>query len=346
MALRYFKEQMPALHVIGAGSLLEFALHSEDFRMPVGRVQYLYLGPLSYYEFLSATGHHKLREALGKVAVNTPLPTPIHETALELARKYAALGGMPSVVKRYADGESIVGSRAAQLALLATYRDDFGKYAKTSQHEAMALLFERAPHFISQWVKYSKIDPDRQPRSLRAAIENLNRAGLLYPVYATSAAGLPLAATANLKKFKLLFLDVGLAQTAMGLDLAQILQQELLLINRGSIAEQLVGQELLACRDPLTPPNLYFWVRERIGSSAEVDFITVIGNQLTPIEVKAGATGRLRSLHLFMEERSCPIGVRISSAPLQWDGNILSVPFYLISELERLVGACRERGPG
>ena len=127
MALRYFKEKMPELHVIGAGSLLEFALHGEAFRMPVGRVQYLYLGPLSFNEFLDAIGYHKLRKLLHEVTVEKPPSQAIHLLALELARKYAALGGMPDVVKRYIENEKIADSKLAQLNLLSTYRDDLGK---------------------------------------------------------------------------------------------------------------------------------------------------------------------------------------------------------------------------
>ena len=141
----------------------------------------------------------------------------------------------------------------------------------------------------------------------------------------------------NEKKFKLLFLDVGLTKRAAKLDIELLLTDDIMLLNRGAIAEQFVGQELLAYQDPLDEPQLYYWDREEKSSTAEVDYVLNFGAMITPIEVKAGKTGSLKSLHLFMKEKNIPIGIRISSKKLALHDKVLSVPFYLISQLQRLL---------
>lgn len=336
MALRYFKEELPELHVIGAGSLLEFTLNDDNFKMPVGRVQFLHIYPFSFREFLTASGLQHLREYLQTVTAHCTIDEPIHKKLMQLVRKYMILGGMPAVLEDYLKTEDIQRSEHVQTDLLATYRSDFGKYASQTQHKYLQILFERAPGLIAQWFKYSKIDPNIQSRELKTALSLLMDAGLIHLIYASAAQGLPLVSSVNLKKFKLIFLDVGLAHRAMGMDIKSLMSEDLMLVNRGAISEQLVGQELLTLVNPRELRRLYFWVRDARGSSAEVDYLANIGSQIVPIEVKSGATGRLRSLQIFMEEKKIPLGVRISQSPLSLDKNILSIPFYMIAELPRL----------
>lgn len=337
MALRYFKEEMAGLHVIGAGSLLEFALNDERFRMPVGRVQYLFLKPLSFEEYLSVSGYSKMLDRLQEVTLEDPLDPLSHSRCLALSREYAVLGGMPAVISEYLETKSYYQCQNIQTSLLKTYRDDFGKYAKFSQHKYLQMLFERVPGLIGKWFKYSKVDPSVDPRAIRPALQMLEDAGLLYLVHSTSASGIPLISTMNTKKFKLFFLDVGLVHRASLIDLKLLLHEDLMLLNRGVIAEQFVAQELLACTDRYEKGSLFFWTREKKGSSAEIDFLIQVGAQIVPIEVKAGSTGRLKSLKLFMEEKETPIGVRISQQPLSLENGILSIPLYLIGQLPRLV---------
>lgn len=337
LSLRYFKEQMPTLHVIGAGSLLEFVLDHEEFRMPVGRVQFLHLRPLSFIEFLDALGLEKLCSYLHEIEIDVPMMQGIHEQLMQLFREYLALGGMPAVLSAYLETKSLQYCQEIQTGLLSTYRNDFGKYAKHAQHKYLQLLFEKAPGLIAQWFKYSKVDPNVQPKDLKAALRKLEDAGLLHLVHTTSASGLPLITTMNEKKFKLLFLDVGLAQRACQLDLSLIFERDVMLLNRGMLAEQFVGQELLAYTDTHECGRLFFWAREKTGSSAEVDYVIHYGENIIPIEVKSGAQGKLKSLQLFMREKSSAFGIRISQQPLSYQNKILSVPFYLISELQRLI---------
>lgn len=337
MALRYFKEQMPNLHVIAAGSLLEFALNDANFSMPVGRVEYLFLKPLSFSEFLVATGNELLRDRLATCSLTSPPDDVLHRKALECVREYMILGGMPAVIEEYRTSKSWLNSQHEQSIILNTYRDDFGKYAKDSQLKYLQTLFDKAPGFIGENFQYTKVDSHTDPRQIRMALEKLSYAGLIAQVYAVSASGLPLLHTKNEKKFKLYFLDIGLVNRAMRLDLELLLQEDLMLLNRGSLAEQFVAQELLAYSDRHEPRQLFYWTREKLGSSAEVDFVIQDETMIIPLEVKAGTTGRLRSLHLFIEEKKSPIAIRISQYPLHFQEGILSVPLYLVKEIPRLL---------
>ncbi len=336
-ALRYFKEEMPELHVIGAGSLLEFVLNDAEFRMPVGRIQFLHLRPLSFGEYLDASGDEKLRKHLETVSLNNPLQGVIHQALYVRIREYLALGGMPAVVREYLETKNFLRCQEIQTAILTTFRNDFGKYAKHTQHKYLQAIFARAPGLIAQWFKYSKLDPDTPARTLKNALDKLRDAGLIILVHATSGVGLPLNTHENPKKFKLLFLDVGLVKRACNLDLEVLFKNDLMLINEGALAEQFVGQELLAYLGKEDMNTLFFWIREEKNSSAEVDYLAAIGSQVIPIEVKAGAIGSLRSLKLFIEEKKAAFGVRISQLPLSYSDQVLSIPFYLIEQLPRLI---------
>jgi len=203
-SLRYFKERMPALPVIGAGSLLEFALRSPDFKMPVGRIQFLYLEPLSFSEFLEANGSANLREHLFSIKLGDDIGSVIHERLIELLRIYLIVGGMPAVIKEYIANKNLLNCQNIQLALLQTYRADFGKYAKISQHQYLQKVFEITPRLISQRIKYSGIDPDVKSRDLKKAINLLVMAGVIKPIFATKASGIPLGAQINEQKFKMI----------------------------------------------------------------------------------------------------------------------------------------------
>ncbi len=337
MSLRYFKEMMPELHVIGAGSLLEFALNQTGFRMPVGRVQSLYLKPLSFREFLGALGYQELDNYLSTTELNTKINPAIEQHLHTLLHQYFSIGGMPAIVKCFMETQDWRQCQILQSSLLSTYRDDFSKYAKTSQHKYLQRLLEQAPSMCGQHFRYSKVDPDMQSRELKSALEALQYAGIIYKVHQTNAAGLPLNAQLKEKKFKLLFLDIGLVKASQMLDVELLQQKDLLLINRGMLAEQFVGQELLAYMDPYLPQPLYYWEREKKGSEAEVDYVMNINDKIIPIEVKAGKTGSLRSLQLFLTEKQQKIGLRLSMQPLSFHDRILSVPLYMLCELRRLV---------
>lgn len=226
--------------------------------------------------------------------------------------------------------------RIQQATLLSNYRQDFGKYAKHTQIKHLQRVFEKTPGLVGDHFKYAKVDPDARSKDVKSALELLQHAGLVYYIYSTAASGIPLITLMNEKKFKILFLDVGLMVYASRAE-AELLLNDIILVNRGAIAEQLVGQELLAYMPRYEEANLYFWCREKKSSMAEVDFIITVGSKIIPIEVKAGSTGQLKSLHLLMEEKNLKLGVRISQQPLSFDGKILSAPIYMTSEISRLV---------
>lgn len=337
MALRYFKEEMPNLHVIGAGSLLEFILNDENFRMPVGRVQFMYLSPLSFGEYLHASGHVHLREYLASICLGDVIEEIVHLKLLRLVREYFALGGMPAAVSEYLDSKSLLQCQTIQTSILTTFRKDFGKYANRMPHKHLQTIFAKVPGLIGQWLKYSTLDPETSPSTLKNALQKLCDAGLIILVHATSGSGIPLISHVNEKKCKYLFLDVGLAQRACNLGLELLFKENLILINDGALAEQFVGQELIAYTRREVADNLFSWLREEKNSSAEIDFLIAVDSHIVPIEVKAGAIGSLRSLKIFLSEKKCPLGVRISETPFSLTQNILSIPFYLIEQLPRLV---------
>lgn len=326
-SLRYFKENMPELHVIAAGSLIEFAINEEDFSFPVGRVQFAKLYPLSFEEYLLARGDISLQKALATFDCKNPPPISVHSRLLERIHEYFFVGGMPASVLALLNTDSLLEVQYAQKALWESFESDFGKYAQKSQCRYLKKVFENIPRLIGTHVKYSRIDPElpNPARDMKQAIELLRRAGLLQPISATSAGGLPLLTGLKEGIFKLLFLDIGLVSQVMGLDIRNPG------LMAGPLAEQFVGQELLAAADPVLDTRLFFWMRE--SGVSEVDYLLAHGGAVYPIEVKAGKAGKLKSLHIFMQEKKAPIGVKISQEPLGWDGNVISIPFYLTSHL-------------
>jgi len=338
-ALRYFKEKLPNLHVIGAGSLLEFILNDAEFRLPVGRIQSLYLKPLSFKEYLVGSGNYQLRDLIEQSNLTTKIDDVIHQRLLKLLREYLVLGGMPGVLKNYFENKDIGTSLNIQTALLNTYRQDFGKYAKKSDYRFLQRLFEKIPGLIGKNFQYSKVDSDMKSRDLKEALYLLRNAGLIYQILSTSASGIPLGSLVNEKKFKVLFLDTGLVTRSSKLEAEILLNPDVILVNRGMIAEQFVGQELLAYTSPFEEGSLYFWEREAPSSSAEVDYIITVGENIIPIEVKSGSTGKLKSLRMFMQEKKSKYGIRISQQPLSEIDNLISIPLYMTGEISRIIKA-------
>lgn len=337
-ALRYFKEKLPDLHVIAAGSLLEFVLNDGNFNLPVGRIEFLFLYPLSFSEFLSALREDKLCEYLSQVQLSGKIPESIHRKALEKLKLYLILGGMPAVVQSYLDNGDLLRCQQLQSFVLNTYRGDFGKYATVVNPQYCQRVFEKAPNLVAKKFKYVDVDPAVQSRELKKAVTAMRLAGVITPIYLSKATGLPLNATINEKDFKLLFLDVGLVKYASRIDAGLLLRENILLINNGAIAEQFVGQELIAYQPSFDHAALFYWHKEQKQGSAEIDYIIQHKNYIIPLEVKAGKSGRLKSLQIFMQEKNSPIGIKISQDAFGYDGKILSLPLYMIAELLRLLG--------
>ncbi len=333
MALRYFYEKLPALHLVAAGSLLEFVLHNPEFSFPVGRVQLLYMRPLSFMEFLSAKGESQMVQWIQTATVEEPIGASTHLALLTLLKEYSIIGGMPHMVYGKTPISEI---QAEQRAILEMYSNDFGKYSKYSQQKYLRILFERVPYCIGEHFKFSKIDPDVDARALRTALDLLSRSGLVHRILFSAASGIPLAADSHDKKQKLLFLDIGLLNSRLNVPLDFLSREDLTLVHSGALAEQFVGQELIAASPPGHATDLFYWEREKRGSEAEVDYVLELEGRVIPLEVKAGKTGRLRSLRQFMEEKKAPLGIKVSQTPLALERGIFSVPFYMVSQIARL----------
>lgn len=337
MALRYFKEEMPQLHVIGAGSLLEFTLKGEDFSFPVGRVEFRYMFPLSFKEFLLAINETALINGLEQATCSKSISEALHAHALTKVRDYFQIGGMPQAVLASLQTKSPIEWKKSQQMILDTYQSDFGKYGSAAQQKYLQACFEKAPELVGDHFRYTKISQAFQSRDLKSALDLLEHAGLIRYVQATSASGLPLQSGVHDKKFKLIFLDIGLLQEFLHTDPEQLREADLVQINSGALAEQFVGQELMAYGEPYRKTKLFFWEREKQGSEAEVDYLIQYKSNIIPIEVKAGKGSRIRSMRQFMEEKKAPLGIRISQNPLSFSNGILSVPLYMINEIPRLL---------
>ncbi|MFH1771314.1 MAG: AAA family ATPase [Candidatus Omnitrophota bacterium] len=333
ISLRYFKELMPQQPVIGAGSLLEFSFKQEDFRFPVGRVSFINMEPMSFFEFLDASGYTNLKEHIINHRDILPIDIAIHEKLLDLLRIYLIIGGMPEVVKEYVSSLNFFDCQRIQTGLLETYRNDFGKYANLSHHKYLQKVFDAAPRLTGQRIKFVNIDREVKSRDLRNAIELLSMARVVRPVYASKASGIPLNSQINLQKIKLTFLDIGLMQKACGLQAETQKAKDIMQVNAGAVAEQFVAQELRAYMDPFQDNQLFFWARDKRRSMAEVDYLLTRNKYIIPIEVKAGRSGRLKSLHLFLEQKKSALGIKLSVENISLQDRILSLPLYMVSQI-------------
>lgn len=331
LALRYFYEKMPELHVIAAGSLIDFAL--QQVGMPVGRVMMLYIFPLSFMEFLSATGNAVLIEP---ILDGRAVSEVIHDQIGDLLSHYLVIGGMPEAVIEWARTNNPVIVRDVQKQLIETYRADFPKYARKHQLKYLETLFAQIPHFIGEQFKYSSIHGGYKKRELAPCLELLVHANVVHRVTHSAGNGVPLGAEVNLEWFKTIFLDVGISMAILELDLnAWFINPDKDLINRGRIVEAFVGQELLCYSTPKWKNQLYFWKRDVTGATAEVDYLLDNQGVVIPLEVKSGVGSTLRSMHQFLSEhKSSPYGIRFWSQnymPLR--DKLESRPLYSVANL-------------
>lgn len=321
--LRYFKEDLPELHVVAAGSLVGFAL--EEISMPVGRVQFMYLYPLSFGEFLTALGRDDLRQYIRSQKVE-PV---IHEQLLDLLKNYMWLGGLPAVVASWLEFKDPELVKEAQDEIVQAYRQDFSKYARSRQIPHVAKVFDSIPVQLGNKFKYSHVDSETKVQPIKNALELLEKADIAIPAYHTSGHGVPLGAEKDEKKFKVFFFDIGLAQRILGLDLKEWILSDLKVVNIGAIAEQFVAQEFLAYSPPKIKTELFYWQRESPSSNAEVDLLAVKDNMVVPVEVKSGIKGGMKSMQMFLNTHpNSKYGLKISEGNFSSHGNIKEVPFY------------------
>ncbi|HMP73077.1 MAG TPA: AAA family ATPase [Kiritimatiellia bacterium] len=340
--LRFFYEERPDIHVIAAGSLLELALESAAISFPVGRVQYLYVRPLSFCEFLSAMAETAAREAVETV----PVLPHAHDKLLRLFHQYALVGGMPEAVVQYrTSGGDITAVNQVYADLFAGFRDDILKYGRNETMRKILLhSLDAAPYEAGSRITFQGFGVSSyRSREAGEALRTLARAMLMELVYPTVQVREPL--TPDYKKSpRLHFVDVGLVNHRAGLQRALIGVQDLTDVHRGRLIEQVVGQELKTIQVRSDIP-LAFWVRDKAQSQAEVDFLLTSDQGVVPVEAKSGTEGKLRSLHQFISRSKAGLAVRLYAGrpgrqkitTTDRDYTLLDVPYYASAQIMRYI---------
>jgi uncharacterized protein len=339
--LRYFYEEYPDLRVIAAGSLLETILHRKT-QVPVGRVEYRVMRPVSFPEFLKALGYDLALEQLEHL----PLNDFAHQTLLGLFHTYALIGGMPEIIANYADHRDLTALPVIYERLINAYLDDVEKYGKTDIHvrvirHCIRVCFTEA----GKRIKFQHFGrSDYSSREVADALRTLERVFLLSLLYPTVSPVLPLLPDLR-KSPRLQVLDTGMMNYFLRIQTDILGTDDLNKVYQGTIIEHLVGQELLALQfNPLS--SLNFWVREKKTALAEIDYVYPFESKLVPIEVKSGKTGSLKSLHSFMDEAPHDLAIRFWSKPLNLSTvttpsgksfRLLSLPYYLASQTEKYI---------
>ncbi len=350
--LRWFAEQMPELPVVAAGSLLDVKTKLDPASMPVGRVEYLYVEPMSFPEFLQALGEQRLLDHLSAWRVGTELSPAAHERASDLLRRYAMVGGMPAIVATHAPGGAARRCRQLQQDLVTAFRDDFAKYGgrldpRILDHALLAVAAMLGRKFV-----YASMGDGIKQHQGKAAIELLAQARVCHLVAYSTANGIPLGGEVKDTFRKVMLLDVGLLQALLGTPAAVTFPSWDGFADsvRAQIADQLVGQQLrIALGEEVGEPRLFYWQREG-GRLGEIDYLIQAAGRIVPIKLNAGAAGAMKSLHQFMFDKHLDLAVRVDSNPpslqqmdvrtTQSDSvqyRLLNLPHYLVWNVAQLV---------
>lgn len=334
--LRYFHELRPDLHVIAAGSLLEFALKDVP-SMPVGRITYHYLHPLNFEEFLMAVGNPLALDALHTV----PVPDHAHTSLRTLFHDYALIGGMPEPVAAYTQHRDPAQIPAIYASLWKTYQEDVEKYARNATERRVITHVMATAATALERVKFEGFGQSNyRSREVSEAFRALDKAGIFRLVRPTTSTEPPVLPDLR-KRPRLQFLDTGLLNQVLGAHGSMVGIHDLAPVHRGRIVEHLVVQEIMSKNDlDDTPPC--FWVREEASGNAEVDIVFRHGALLVPVEVKSGAQGTLRSLHQFVDRAPHPFAVRMYNGPVKVERHttpggtpyiLLNMPYFLGTQL-------------
>ncbi len=318
MALRFFKEDYPGLHVIAAGSLLEFTLQ-ELPTFGVGRIHTLFMYPMTFDEFLNANNENGLISMKKQADSQHPLDAAFHEKLIEYFRIYLLVGGMPEAVLAWIKTHNFNQCSHIQEDIILTYEDDFSKYKKRVSPDLLRTTLHGICHQPGEKITFKQISADYRSSQIREAVRLLTLAGLVIPVIATSGNGIPLDAEANEKNMKILLLDSGLLLSVLQLEgnLAQHLVELIMtgspkdLVNKGGLVEMVAGLELLRNKPCVQRQKMFYW--EKSGNSiAEIDYLDTFHLKVTPIEIKSGTQGGMKSLWQFMREKRLTEAIRCS----------------------------------
>lgn len=318
MALRFFKEDYPGLHVIAAGSLLEFTLQ-ELPTFGVGRIHTLFMYPMTFDEFLNANNENGLISMKRQADSQHPLDAAFHEKLIEYFRIYLLVGGMPEAVLAWIKTHNFNQCSHIQEDIILTYEDDFSKYKKRVSPDLLRTTLHGICHQPGEKITFKQISADYRSSQIREAVRLLTLAGLVIPVIATSGNGIPLDAEANEKNMKILLLDSGLLLSVLQLEgnLAQHLVELIMtgspqdLVNKGGLVEMVAGLELLRNKPCVQRQKMFYW--EKSGNSiAEIDYLDTFHLKVTPIEIKSSTQGGMKSLWQFMREKRLTEAIRCS----------------------------------
>ncbi|OYT13811.1 MAG: AAA family ATPase [Bacteroidetes bacterium 4572_114] len=349
--LRYFYEEMPELHVIAAGSLLDHTLSEMKYSMPVGRIEFLYMYPMSFKEFLIVSGGRKLISYLEAYKPGEAFSELLHRKLIEYLRIYFFVGGMPEAVKYYISDGKLNETSRIHNEIITSLKYDFAKYGTRKQQEYLELVMLYSAKNVGNKVKYSNISKEIRSLNLKEAFHKLELSRIIHLIRYSNAGGVPLSNHNKDDIFKPLFFDIGLVNTIGKIQLINI--QKLITMNEGALAEQFIGQELLTAEKTYIDPQLFYWIREKKNSNAEVDYIFQHNNKIYPIEVKAGKTGSLKSLHVYLLEKKFHTGirfnldmpnygnfstkVRIGNSTEELNYNLISLPLYMCFVLPEII---------
>lgn len=351
VSLRYFYEQMPGLHIIAAGSLLDFTLREMKLSMPVGRIEFCYMFPLNFREFLWALSENNLATFLDNYVPGIEIGEPVHAKLLVLLREYFFVGGMPEAVYHYAENRNLLDVSRIHNSILTSLKYDFSKYGSKNQQMSLITVLQYVAKNAGKKIKYVNIDRDIKSTNLKEAFYMLEMSRLITLAKFTSSSGVPLSTNLKEDIYKAYFLDTGLSNHLSRIQLVNI--TEIMTVNEGVLAEQFVAQELIAQNQPFMEPELFYWLREGRSSNAEIDFIIQHQNKIYPLEVKAGKTGTLKSLHLYLYEKKLLTGLRLNtdlpstgefrveqrmgSENKEIHYKLISLPLYLTAQLQRIL---------
>jgi hypothetical protein len=331
--------------------LLDFALREFRHSMPVGRIEYLHLYPMSFQEFLMAMGEDAVAGHLDAYHVGDEIGDAVHRKLRDLLRTYYFVGGMPSAVAEYVERHDLLEVQRALAFIATTLQDDFAKYGTRAQQRNMRHVLRHVPRNIGRKLRYVNISREVRSADLRTALDLLELSRIVTLVRHTSGNGIPLGAEASESRFKPLLMDIGLCNNLCGLSLPDA--SALLTVQEGGLAEQFVGQELRTSGQAFQEQPLFYWHREQKNANAEVDYLRAHEDQVVPVEVRAGSSGSLKSLHVFLAEKKQGFAARLNmekpsigsftAAIGGKDGTrdltytLLSLPLYLAGQLDRLL---------
>jgi uncharacterized protein len=349
-SLRYFYEQKPGLHIIAAGSLLDFTLNEMQYSMPVGRIEFVFMYPMSFYEFLEALGERGLLNAIIAFTLTEKFSIAIHTRILELLRLYFFIGGMPEAVSYYVKEKNLSGIEKIHSGIIQSIRFDFAKYGTRKQQDYLKDVLHYVANNVGKKVKYSNINPNIHSTLLKDALIRLEMSRIIHLVRHTRSTHVPITQFQDKNTFKPIFLDIGMLNNIAGIKLSHL--ENLITDYEGALAEQFVLQELMVSSKPYHEQKLNYWIREAKNSNAEIDCLFQIGNTIYPIEIKAGKKGTLKSLHVFLAEKNKKTGIRFNldspsignklKASVNLPGkkeltyNLISLPIYFAARLNGL----------